>query len=262
MERMSVVAITGASSGIGLACAELLAAEGHAVLLSARRGDRLDAAVERIRAKGGDALAVVGDVTSAADMTTMVARAVETWGRLDVLIANAGIGYHDTFDATPPDVVRRLVDVNLMGTLHAAQAAVRVFTSQRAGHLIVISSIVGRRGIGGSAVYSATKAAQAGLVESLRAEWHGTPLRASVVYPIGTETEFHDAIRRDYGHTVQGRGPRQTAGSVARAVARCIASPRAEVYPYPAARLLAIASVAAPGLVDRFVTRFSRRRTS
>ncbi|MBM3749979.1 MAG: SDR family NAD(P)-dependent oxidoreductase [Acidimicrobiia bacterium] len=258
---MKVVAITGASAGIGLACAKAIAARGDAAVLSARRSDRLDAEVAAIRAAGGQALAVTGDVTSEADMATLVARTVERFGRLDVMIANAGIGYHDTLEATPPDVMRCLVDVNLMGTLYAARAAALQFAQQQSGHLIVVSSIVGRRGIAGSSVYSATKAAQAGLVESLRAEWHGTPLRASAVYPISTATEFHDAIRRDYGFTVQGRGPRQTADSVAQAVVRCIDAPKPEVYPYRRARALAVLNSLAPGLADRLVTRFGRRRT-
>ncbi len=258
--RRRVVVITGASAGIGLACARALAARGDAVVLSARRTDLLDAAVAAIREAGGEALAVTGDVTNEADMTTLVARAVEEYGRLDVMIANAGIGYHDQFEATPPDVMQRLVDVNLMGTLYAARAAALQFKAQNSGHLIVMSSIVARRGIAGSSVYSATKAAQAGLVESLRAEWHGTPLRASAVYPVSTATEFHDAIQRDYGFEVHGMGPKQEASSVADAVVRCIDRPRPEVYPYGRARLLSILNILAPGMADRLVQRFSRRR--
>ncbi len=124
----------------------------------------------------------------------------------------------------------------------------------------LMSSIVARRGIAGSTVYSATKAAQAGLVEALRAEWLGTPLRASVVFPISTATEFHDAIRRDYGFEIHGRGPKQSAGSVAEAVLRCIDHPRAEVYPYGVSRALAVLNILAPSLADRVVQRFSRRK--
>lgn len=259
-EAMRVVAVTGASAGIGLACARELARRGDHVVLSARRADRLDEAVAGIRSSGGTAIAVVGDVTRSDDMDTLVDTAVRTYGRLDVMIANAGIGYHDTFEATAPDVMRRLVDVNLMGTLYAARAAARQFRAQQAGHLVVMSSIVGRRGIAGSSVYSATKAAQAGLVESLRAEWHGTGLRASAVYPISTATEFHEVIRRDFGYDVHGLGPKQSAESVALAVARCLDRPAAEVYPYRRARLLSIANSLAPSLTDRLVRRFSRRR--
>ena len=161
---MKVIAITGASAGIGLACATALARRGDVVVLSARRADRLGAAVDEIRAAGGQALAVPGDVTREEDMTALVEQTVATYGRLDAMIANAGIGYHDHFETTPPDVMRRLVDVNLMGTLYASRAAALQFRRQQSGHLIVMSSVVARRGIAGSSVYSATKAAQAGLV--------------------------------------------------------------------------------------------------
>lgn len=253
-----VVAITGASSGIGLACAEALRSRGAAVVLCARRGDRLRSAAAALDAGGTHVEIFEGDVTKEADMDALVALAVERFGRLDVMIANAGIGFHDSFEATPADVSRQLVDANLLGTIHAARASARQFRQQQSGHLIVISSIVGRRGIGGSAVYSATKAAQVGLVEGIRAEWNGTPLRASLVYPISTQTEFHDAIRRNFGQQVHGTGPRQSAASVAHAVVRCIQRPRPEVYPYRWAKLLAVLNVLAPGTVDWFVQRFKR----
>lgn len=257
-----VIVITGASAGIGRAVAELAAADGASVVLSARRKDLLDAVVAGIAAKGGRALAVAGDVTSDADMQTLVARAIETFGRVDVMLCNAGIGFHDTFQGTPPDVMRRLVDVNLMGTLYAARAAMPHFLARGSGHLIAVSSIVGRRGIPGSAVYAATKAAQIGLIEGIRAETHGTNIRASLVYPVSTVTEFRDAIKRDYGQDVSGRGPKQSAEDVARAIIDCIHHPRPEVYPLKKAKWLSVVSVIAPGLADRLVQKYSRKNST
>lgn len=257
-----VVAVTGASSGIGRAVARRLAASGAIVAASARRADRLDAlAAERFET--GRILACPGDVTSEADMRALVARAVDAGGRLDVMICNAGIGYHGRLDETSPDAMRRLVDVNVMGTLYAAHAALTVMRQQGHGHLIAVSSIVGRRGVGGSSVYAATKAAQVAFIESLRAEFVGTDLHASVVLPISTATEFRDAIARDFGHRVAGRGPRQPAETVADAIVACIVHPRAEVYPYPRAKWLSVLGVVAPARADRLVQRFGRtRRTS
>jgi NAD(P)-dependent dehydrogenase (short-subunit alcohol dehydrogenase family) len=211
---------------------------------------------------GGDALAVTGDVTVPADMDALVAAALAAHGRLDVMVCNAGIGYHGPLDETPLDAMRRLIDVNVMGTLYAARAALGAMRRQGSGHIIAISSIAGRRGVGGSSVYSATKAAQIGLIEALRAEFAGTPLRASIVYPVSTRTEFHDAIARDFGHAVKGIGPRQSADRVADAIVRCMVSPRAEVYPYRTAWWLAVLSVVAPATADRVMTRFGRRRVA
>jgi short-subunit dehydrogenase len=255
------IAITGASAGIGRATALAAAAAGAAVAVSARRADRLDALVAEMTAAGGRGVAVPGDVTAEADMDALVARTVDAFGRIDVMVCNAGIGYHGPLDDTPTEVMRRLIDVNLLGTLYAARSALRAMRPQGTGHIIAISSIVGRRGIGGSTVYAATKAAQIALIESLRAEFVGTGLRASVVLPVSTVTEFHDAIARDFGHAVRGAGPRQSADAVAQAIVRCIRSPAAEVYPLRKAWWLAVLSVLAPARADRLVQRFTRHRT-
>ena len=261
MQRLTgrVVAITGASAGIGRATAELLAEEGAAVVLSARRADRLEEAVSSIASRGGRALAVRSDVVNPADMEAVVTRAVETYGQLDVMICNAGIAFHDAFDRTPENVMRRVVDVNLMGTFYAAHAALKVFLPRNTGHIIAVSSIVGRRGMAGSAVYSATKAAQIGFIEALRAEFAGTKLRASVVYPVSTATELHEAIHRDFGYKVHGLGPRQSAATVARAIVDCVISPKVEVYPFPKAWWLSVLSVVAPAQADRVVQKWGRR---
>lgn len=255
-----VAVITGASAGIGLACARELARRGAAVVLGARRTDRLDDAVREILAAGGRAEAVAADVTAEADVGRLVARACERFGALDVMICNAGFGFYGLVEDTPPDVMRRMMDVNFMGSYYGARAALPVFRAQGHGHLMLVSSIVGRRGIAQMSGYSATKAAQVGFAESLRAELAGSDIHVSVVFPISTTTEFRQAMQRDYGHAVTGLGPKQTAEEVARAVAGCLERPRPEVYPYGRAKLLSIASVVAPAFTDRFVGRFGRRR--
>lgn len=255
-----VVAITGASAGIGLACAERFAQAGASVALSARRADRLDTAVEKIVAAGGSAIAVPGDVTREEDNQMLVDRAVSAFGGLDVMVANAGAGFHGTLENTPPDVVRRLMEVNFIGTYLSARAALPVFKRENAGHLIIISSIVGRRGIAGMTAYGATKAAQLGFAEALRTELLDTGIDVSVVFPISTRTEFHDAMRRDYGHAVSGLGPSQEAGAVAAAVEAAILNPRAEVYPYAPSRALALIGIIAPAFTDRLVRKYGRRQ--
>jgi NAD(P)-dependent dehydrogenase (short-subunit alcohol dehydrogenase family) len=255
-----VAAITGASSGIGLACAKGLAREGVAVMLGARRRDRLDTAVREIEAGGGRAAALEMDVTREADMVRFIEEAQTRFGRLDILICNAGFGYYGTLEDTPTDVMRRMIDVNYVGTFLGARAALPVFRAQRSGHLIFVSSIVGRRGIPFMGGYSATKAAQAGLAESLRSEFAGTGIHVTCVYPISTRTEFLDAMARDYGHAVSGLGPKQSVDAVARAVVGCVRHPRPEVYPHRTSRALAVLNIVAPAFTDRMVRKYGRQR--
>lgn len=257
-----VVVITGASSGIGLAVARLLLARGASVSAFARRSHRLEAIAANTDPSRRSLLTVAGDVTNEADVRALVDRTVERFGRIDVMVCNAGIGFHGTLDETPTDAMRRLVDVNVLGTLYAARAALVRMRAQQYGHIIAVSSIVGRRGVGGSSVYAATKAAQVAFIESLRAEFVGTPLQASVVLPIATSTEFHDAIERDFGHRGAGHGPRQSAETVAESIVRCIERPRPEVYPYRRAWWLAMLSVLTPAGTDRLVRRFGRTQST
>jgi NADP-dependent 3-hydroxy acid dehydrogenase YdfG len=257
-----VVAITGASAGIGRACAERLAADGAAVVISARRVERLHEIAAALRARGRRVHVVQADVTRPDDMRALVQSAVDAFGRLDVMICNAGVGYYGALDDTPPDAMRRLVDVNVLGTMYAASAALPVFRRQGSGHVIAMCSISGRRGVGGASVYSATKAAQIGLIEGLRAEFAGTNIHASLIYPVTASTEFRDVHFREYGRQIEAAGPRQTPESVAAMVAGCIANPVPEVYPSRKVWWLAVLGVVAPAWTDRFVRRYERRVVS
>jgi short-subunit dehydrogenase len=255
-----VAAITGASSGIGLSTAKQLAAAGVAVVLGARRADRLEAAAAGIRAAGGRAEAIVTDVTRETDVARLVTHAASTFGRLDIVVCNAGFGYYGSVEDTPGEIMERMMDVNFMGTFYGARAALPVFRAQSAGHLVIVSSIVGRRGIPLMSGYSATKAAQAGFAESLRSEFAGSGVHVSIVFPVSTDTEFREAMARDYGHAVSGLGPKQPVDAVAAAIVACIRRPRPEVYPHAMSRALAILNAMAPAFTDRLVRKYGRRR--
>jgi short-subunit dehydrogenase len=194
-------------------------------------------------------------------MDRFFARTVEHFGRLDVMICNAGFGIYGTIDQIAAADMRRLMDVNYMGTYHAARAALPVFRRQAAGHVVIISSIVGKRGVPYVGAYAATKFAQVGLAECLRAELVGTDIHVTVVYPISTETEFFQVMTRESGHATRAAGPRQSAERVADAIARAIERPTPEVYPYRLAKWLAIVNAVAPGLSDRLVKRWGRKPT-
>src|SRR5512136_1782446 len=127
---MRVIAITGASAGIGRATAVRLARAGDALVVCARRQDRLEAVATDIRAAGGQAVPVVADVTRLDDMERLVALAVDRFGRLDAMVCNAGYGLAGAIDDIPPAKMRELMDVNFMGTFYAARAALPVFRRQ------------------------------------------------------------------------------------------------------------------------------------
>lgn len=254
-----IVAITGASAGIGRATALRLARDGAAVAICARRMEKLEAVAGEIRAAGGRALAVAADVAKPADVERFVAATVEQFGPLDVMICNAGFGIAGAIDDITPDQMRDLIDVNYMGTFYAARTALPLFRARGSGHLVIVSSIVGKRGVPYMGAYAATKFAQAGMAECLRAEVAGSGIHVTSVYPVSTETEFFDVMSRKTGATVsRTAGPRQDAAAVADAIARAIERPVPELFPHPGSRALVWANAFAPGLTDRLVKRFGR----
>jgi short-subunit dehydrogenase len=255
-----VIAITGASAGIGKATALRLARAGAALAICARRADRLEAVAAEIAAAGGQALAIGADVTRADDMEAFVARTLERFGRLDVMLCNAGFGVAGAIDDITPDQARKLMDVNYMGTYHATRAALPIFRGQRSGHVVMVSSIVGKRGVPFMGAYSATKFAQVGLAECLRSELLDTGIHVTVVFPVSTETEFFDVMSRETGAAVtRAFGPRQAAETVADAIARAIDRPVPEVFPHFKSRALVVLNALAPGFTDTLVKRFGRQ---
>lgn len=247
--------VTGASSGIGAATATALAKEGVGVALLARRKERLEALAGEIHRGGGDALVCPGDVTDPVAIQAAVEEMLGRWGRIDLLVNNAGQVLAAPLEATTAEELRRLLEVNLVSVLTATRAVLPAMRRQGSGHIVNVSSVVGRRGIPLRSAYSATKFAMVGLTECLRQELRGTGIHVTLVYPIyTTETELHE-VQVQKVRTVP-RGPVQSAKQVANAIVRCVRRPRPEVYPYPPARILAVLSAFAPGFVDWMLARF------
>jgi NADP-dependent 3-hydroxy acid dehydrogenase YdfG len=189
-----VVVITGASSGMGEAAARHLAAQGAAVVLGARRIERLEALVGEITAAGGQALAVATDVTDRAQVRRLVDAAVETYGRIDVLVNNAGTMPLSPLERLKVDEWDRMIDVNLKGVLYGVAAALPHMTAQKSGHIINLSSVAGHKVFGGSAVYSATKFGVRALSEGLRMEVKPYNIRTTIICPGAVKTELLDHI--------------------------------------------------------------------
>jgi short-subunit dehydrogenase len=254
-----VIAITGASAGIGRATALRLARDGASLAVCARRRDRLEHVAAEIIQAGGTSLPIVADVSQEAEMRAFVDQTLSRWGQLDVIICNAGYGLYGAIDQIEPAKMKALMEVNYLGTFNAARAALPVFRRQHHGHFVIVSSIVGKRGVPYVGAYAATKFAQVGLAECLRAELVGSGIHVTVVYPISTATEFSEVMRRHSGFATLARGPRHSPDRVADAIARAIEHPVAELYPYRISRGLAIINAIAPAFCDRLVKGWGRK---
>ena len=189
-----VVAITGASSGIGEATALLLAERGAAVVLGARRTERLDDIAGTIRHRGGRAITCPTDVTRREDLARLVATAVDEFGRLDVLISNAGLSKIGPVADLDVDGWSAMIDVNLRGVLHGIAAALPVFRRQGQGHLVTTISTSGLKIVPNQAVYAGTKNAVRTLLEALRQESTDGVLRTTSISPGYVRTELADSI--------------------------------------------------------------------
>ncbi len=189
-----VVAITGASSGIGEATARLLAERGAAVVLGARRTERLEEVARQIRDQGGRAISCSVDVSRGVDLRRLVDMAVVEYGRLDVLVSNAGISKIGPMADLDVAGWEAMIDVNLRGVLHGIAAALPVFRRQGHGHLVTTVSTAGLKIVPTQAVYAATKNAVRTLLEGLRQESTDGVLRTTSVSPGFVRTELADSI--------------------------------------------------------------------
>jgi NADP-dependent 3-hydroxy acid dehydrogenase YdfG len=189
-----IVVVTGASSGLGEATARLLTAQGATVVLGARRADRLQSLAKDIEARGGTALAVATDVTQPEQVKALVESAVRTYGRIDVMINNAGLMPQAPLDQLKVDEWERMIDVNIKGVLYGIAAALPHMQRQKAGHFINVSSVAGHRVGPGFAVYATTKYAVRALSEGLRQEVKPYNIRTTVISPGAVATELPNTI--------------------------------------------------------------------
>jgi NADP-dependent 3-hydroxy acid dehydrogenase YdfG len=221
-----VIALTGASSGIGEAAARMLAGRGAKLVLGARRMDKLARVAEAINAEGGTAVAVELDVTNRASMKAFVDGTVDRFGRIDVMVNNAGVMYLSPLSDLRVEEWDQMIDVNIKGVLNGAAAALPHMTAQKSGHFVTIGSIAGRQVIAVNGVYAATKFAVRALAESFRLEG-GNFIRSTLISPGAVATELFEKIPHpQIRESAVGR--RETAipaESIARAIAFAIEEP-------------------------------------
>ncbi|MFK4442581.1 NADP-dependent 3-hydroxy acid dehydrogenase YdfG [Caballeronia udeis] len=223
-----VVVITGASSGLGEATARHLSSLGAHVVLGARRMDRIQALADELTRSGAKAIAVATDVTRFDDVRKLVDTAVQTFGRVDVMINNAGLMPHSPLERLKVDDWNRMIDVNIKGVLYGIGAALPYMKEQKSGQIINVSSVAGHKVRPGSAVYAATKSAVLMLSEGLRQEVKAYDIRTTVISPGAVDTELPNSITEsDVAENINKFYKENAipAESFARAVAFAISQP-------------------------------------
>ena len=223
-----VALITGASAGIGQACARLLAQEGAQLVLTARRQERLNQLIHEAEKLGTKAISVIGDAREENTALEAVKAATESFGRIDILINNTGVGNYKNLIDTSADEYDDMMDTNVRSTFLFTRHTVPVMLSQKAGTILMISSMAGIYGFAGEAVYCATKFAQVGFAQALDKELRTQGIKVGVICPGGVKTEF--ALGR--GRTPEGVSqskmldPEDVAGAVLLA---CTQSPGSRI---------------------------------
>jgi NAD(P)-dependent dehydrogenase (short-subunit alcohol dehydrogenase family) len=262
-----VVAIVGCSSGIGRQTARRFAERHARLVLVARADEALDDALDDVRARGAsDAIGVRGDVTVREDMQGVARAACEAFGRLDTWVHVAAVSVYGTAEETTPDEYRRVIDVNLLGPIHAAQAAVPVMRESGGGALIVITSVEAEVPLPYQAAYSATKHGAGAFLRSLRMELRaeGAPIAVTAVMPAGIDTPLFRNARSRIGVMPRPVDPVYDPDVVADQVVWAAEHPTGDVFAGGAGWAMALMWRLAPGLTERVLARVAMpaQRTS
>jgi NAD(P)-dependent dehydrogenase (short-subunit alcohol dehydrogenase family) len=252
--RDQVIVLMGASSGIGREAATRFAAQGARVVVSARTAQDLDSLVAEIRQRGGVASAVPADTTDLAAVEAVADAAVAEHGRLDTWVHLAGVGLWATFEQTTVEEFRRVIDVNLMGQVLGAKAALPHLRRTGGGALVHVSSVEARRAVPLHSAYSAAKHGVDGFLEALRVELRheGVPIAVTQILPGTIDTPIFDKARTKAGRKPMGPPPFYAPGTVVDMLEHAAEHGGREYYAGGAARFMAMQQRFSPRLMDAF----------
>jgi len=250
----AVVVITGASEGIGRAAALAFAREKARVVLAARSEHRLRELGAEIAGSGAECLVAPTDVTIDAQVEGLVAGTLERFGRIDIMICNAGVGLYGRVSDLPLETMRRLFEVNVYGTMRCIQAALPAMVARRSGLVQIVSSVLGRRSVPGYGGYCASKFALYALAESLRTELLGTGVDVQTVYPALTDTRFSSNALAANPKPPRPRMRRTSPAEVARVMVRAARLRPRDAFVTWSGRALALLNGISPGAVDEVVS--------
>jgi NAD(P)-dependent dehydrogenase (short-subunit alcohol dehydrogenase family) len=245
----AAVVITGATSGIGFETARAFARAGANVAIAGRRQQRLDELAALIAREGRQALAVRTDVADPAQVEALIAKAVERFGKIDVLVNNAGVGLAAAFSETTLDEFRRIMDVNFWGVVHGCRAVTPVMVKQRSGVIINVASILGKRGVPFSSAYCASKFAVVGFSEALRAELAASNVAVSTICPGAVDTEIWRAAGNKLGAQFDAF-PKYPAWQLAQVIVNDARFPQPEIVLALDAQVIDFFNTVAPRLMD------------
>lgn len=255
--NQQVVVIVGASSGIGRVAALQFASRGAKVVVAARSQPGLKSLVEEIQNMGGDATAIVADVTIFDEVKAIADKAIEVYGRIDTWVHNAAVEIYAPFELTTPLEFKRIIDVNLMGQVHGAMAALPHIKNEGRGALIHVTSVEAKRSLPLQTAYAASKHGVNGFLEALRVELmhQKLPISVTEIMPAGINTPLFDKARTKLGVKPMPTPPIYQPSLVAKAIVEAAEHPKREVVVGGAGKIILLAQRISPSLVDAYMVR-------